>query len=222
MSKKILVVTAHADDETLGCGGTLLKHRANGDAVSWIISTAPSEPKYDSSFISQWNKQIDSVAQAFGMEKVYRIGLPVTKLDTLPESDIINSIGEAIAHAKPDIVYIVHPGDSHADHRIVYSAAIVGLKPFVYGHAIDIYCFETISSTNVAMPLPGPVFEPQHYCDISSYMDAKLDILKHYKTEIKEPPHPRSAEAVRALARFRGSSIFVDYAEAFSVIRTVK
>ena len=31
--KNIFVVAAHPDDEILGCGGTLLKHIANGDKV---------------------------------------------------------------------------------------------------------------------------------------------------------------------------------------------
>ena len=36
----VLVVAPHPDDETLGVGGTLLRHVAEGDAVHWLIATA--------------------------------------------------------------------------------------------------------------------------------------------------------------------------------------
>ena len=39
MKNKILVVAVHPDDETLGCGGTLLKHKATGDKIHWLICT---------------------------------------------------------------------------------------------------------------------------------------------------------------------------------------
>ena len=37
--KKVIIISPHPDDETIGCGGTLLKHISNGDQVSWIIVT---------------------------------------------------------------------------------------------------------------------------------------------------------------------------------------
>ena len=37
--KKIIVISAHPDDETLGAGGTLLKHKENGDELYWLIVT---------------------------------------------------------------------------------------------------------------------------------------------------------------------------------------
>ena len=39
----VLVVAPHADDETLGCGGTLLRHIEEGDEVHWLIMTALRE-----------------------------------------------------------------------------------------------------------------------------------------------------------------------------------
>ena len=36
---KILAIAPHPDDETLGCGGTLLKHKNNGDEINWLIIT---------------------------------------------------------------------------------------------------------------------------------------------------------------------------------------
>lgn len=37
---KVLVIAPHPDDETLGCGGTLLKLAAQGAELHWMIVTA--------------------------------------------------------------------------------------------------------------------------------------------------------------------------------------
>ena len=39
MNNKVLIIAVHPDDETLGCGGTLLKHKNNGDEIHWLICT---------------------------------------------------------------------------------------------------------------------------------------------------------------------------------------
>ena len=36
---KVIIISAHPDDETLGAGGTILKHKKNGDEVYWLIVT---------------------------------------------------------------------------------------------------------------------------------------------------------------------------------------
>jgi len=36
---KILVIAPHPDDETLGCGGTILKHKDLRDQIYWLIIT---------------------------------------------------------------------------------------------------------------------------------------------------------------------------------------
>ena len=36
----VLVIAPHPDDETLGCGGTLLKHKSMGHKCHWLIVTS--------------------------------------------------------------------------------------------------------------------------------------------------------------------------------------
>jgi len=71
----------------------------------------------------------------------------------------------------------------------------------------------------MAAPFPENAFLPQAYGDISDYLERKLEILSLYETEIFAPPHPRSLDAVRALAQYRGATVSVSAAEAFTVIR---
>lgn len=44
MNKKIIIVTPHPDDETLGCGGTLLKYKKENHDLYWLIVTGMGVP----------------------------------------------------------------------------------------------------------------------------------------------------------------------------------
>jgi len=216
---RVLVVSAHADDETLGCGGTLIKHRASGDEIHWLLVTSPQRPLFDERFIARRTAQIDAVAEAYGMASVKVAGLPAAGLDTMPLADVIALVGDAIAANAPDRIYVVHRDDVHTDHRVVFDAVWAASKPFNAARAVDIYAYETISSTNLAAPGAGVPFIATAYCDVCAQFDRKLDILRLYDTELKPAPHPRSLEAVEALARYRGSAVGTSHAEAFVVVR---
>jgi N-acetylglucosamine malate deacetylase 1 len=219
MTRRILAISAHPDDETLGCGGTLLKHVDQGDEIHWLIVTAPWEPLFDSQWLARRQDEIKAVAEAYGMTSTTCLDLPVTKIDALALGEIIEPMRGAIETIDPDIVYLVHRGDVHSDHRVTFDAAIAVLKPFRAGARTSIYSYECTSSTNMSPPFPQNAFIPQAYGDISGYLERKLEILSLYETEIFEPPHPRSLNAARALAQYRGASVSVDAAEAFCVIR---
>ena len=216
---RVLAVSAHADDETLGCGGTLLKHRAVRDEIHWLLVTAPQSPMFDDAFIARREAQIEAVSAAFGMASVNVVGLPATGLDAMPLGEVIAPVREAIVAAAPERIYVVHRGDVHSDHRVVFDAVWSAVKPFNTAQAIDIYAYETMSSTNMAAPYAGAPFVPTAYCDVSAHFDRKLAILRLFDTELQPPPHPRSLEAVEAAARYRGSVIGVSHAEAFMVVR---
>jgi len=219
MSRRILAISAHPDDETLGCGGMLLKHSDQGDEIHWLIVTAPWAPLFDSAWQARRSREIEAVATAYGMASTNCLDLPVTKIDALALGEIIELMRTAIEAVDPDVVYLVHRGDVHSDHRVTFDAAIAVLKPFRSGARTSIYSYECTSSTNMAPPFPQNAFIPQAYGEITNYLERKLEILSLYDTEIYDPPHPRSLDAVRALAHYRGASVSVTAAEAFSVIR---
>ena len=220
---RILAIAPHPDDETLGCGGTLLKHKSRGDSISWLVVTRGHEPQWPAEVLEKKEGEISAVQDAFGFDKVFRANLPSIRLDTLPLGDVINAIGETISEAKPDIVYLNHSGDVHSDHRIVFEATMSVLKPFYSKkHGVRrVLSYEILSSTDAMPPSLARSFVPNVFSDVTEHISRKLEIMSLYESEMQPTPLPRSLESIRALARFRGASIAVEYAEAFMLVREV-
>ncbi len=66
-----------------------------------------------------------------------------------------------------------------------------------------------------------PAFRPNTFMDISSTLELKLQAMKLYETEYRPFPHPRSSEALKAIAMRWGSAAGLNAAEAFELIRAV-
>jgi LmbE family N-acetylglucosaminyl deacetylase len=218
---RILAISAHPDDETLGCGGTLLKHRAADDRSYWIIATEAHAPQWPVEIIERKAAEVARVAEAYGMERCLKLGFPTVRLDTVPQTDLIDRMRDAVSQVRPELVYLVHEGDVHTDHHAVFSAAMSVLKPFYMARlgVRRVLCYETLSSTEAAPPRMDRAFVPNVFSDITPYVDRKIEIMKLYETELQEDPLPRGPSAIRGLARYRGATVGVQYAEAFTLIR---
>lgn len=220
---KILTISVHPDDETLGCGGTLLKHAQAGDDLYWIIVTKPTLDHWSSEVILEKDQEVKNVARAFGMKETIRLSFKSVQLDYGVMADLMAQIYDALLEIKPEIVYTIHGGDVHSDHQIVHAAVMAVLKPFQMGKlgVNRILSFETISSTDASAPGLRQAFNPTVFSDITDFIDSKIAILELYQSEIHQYPYPRSSDSVRALSRYRGSIIAVPYAEAFMVCREI-
>lgn len=220
---KVLAISTHPDDETLGCGGTLLRHAANGDNLYWLVMTVPKEGEWSQEIIAAAAKQVKMVGEAYGMREIYKANFPTTHLDTTPQNELINSIRKVIAEVHPHTVYLVHEGDVHTDHRAVFIATLSVLKSFYMTKwgVQRILSYETLSSTDAAAPSHTRAFVPTVYADVSPYLERKIEIMNIFKTEQQNELFPRGDSAIRALARYRGATIGVEYAEAFELIREV-
>lgn len=218
---RVLVIAPHPDDETLGCGGTLLKHRAQGDTILWLIATRGHEPQWHADILCQKEKEIERVSAAYGFEQVFRLGFPTVRMDTLAQSDVMDKVRNAIKEAQPECVYLNHAGDVHSDHRVLFEATTAVLKPFyTASHGVRrILSYETLSSTDAAVPNLARAFVPTVFNDISSWIERKLEIMSMFESEVQPSPLPRSMDTIRSLARVRGATIGVEYAEAFMLIR---
>ncbi|NQU59146.1 MAG: PIG-L family deacetylase [Rhodospirillales bacterium] len=220
----VLVIAAHPDDEILGPGGTLARHAEEGDAVHILIvaegATARENGTTDD--VDKLKNAAVCAAKAIGAHPPRMLGLPDNRLDTMALLDVVRPIEDAVRKITPTLVYTHHGGDLNLDHRIVHQAVVTACRPLPDSTVRKLYGFETLSSTEWATPSMGPVFNPTHFVDISKTLGNKKAALECYASEMRPFPHPRSTEAVEALARMRGSYAGLKAAEAFEVILSVQ
>lgn len=215
----ILVIAPHPDDETLGAGGLLLRARAAGRSIHWLIVTAiTTEQGWPADKVARRETEIDTVAEAFGFAGVHRLGLPSAKLETLPLGEVIGGIGKVVNTVKPEMILIPHRGDAHSDHHVVHAAATACAKWFRYPSVRWTLVYETLSETDSGLFTSDP-FLPNIFVDIQEQLEEKLRITAMFNDEIGEFPFPRSLEAVRSLAMTRGAASGTKAAEAFMLLR---
>ncbi len=219
---KILVISPHPDDETLGCGGTILKHKDISDKIYWLIITnIDVKNGWDKDIVEKRQKEIDIVAKMYGFEKTFKLDYPTAKLDTIPMQEIIESISKVIFEIKPEIIYLPNRSDVHTDHQITFKTAYSCTKNFRYPFIRKILMYETLSETEFTPALPENTFISNVFVDITKYFEKKLEILKIYDSEVMEKPLPRSIDIINAFNKYRGSIIGKKYAEAFILLKEI-
>ena len=219
---KILVISPHPDDETLGCGGTILKHKDIGDKIYWLIITnIVVKNGWDKAIVEKRQKEIESVAEMYDFEKTFKLDYPTAKLDTIPMQETIESISKVIFEIKPEVIYLPNRSDVHTDHQITFKTAYSCTKNFRYPFIKKILMYETLSETEFAPALPENTFTPNVFVDTTKYFEKKLEIFKIYKSEVMEEPFPRSLKVVEAFNKYRGSRIGEKYAEAFVLLEEI-
>lgn len=218
----ILVVAPHPDDETLGCGGTLLRHIARGEAVHWlIVSDMRTEHGFSEAVVNRRQAEIQKVAATYGFTKVHNLGLQPTKLDTLPKGDLVGAVGQVIKEISPAVVYLPFRGDAHSDHLAVFDAMAACTKWFRYPSICRVLCYETLSETDFGLNPEGSKFTPNSFVDIAPYIERKIQIIQMYEGEMGAFPFPRSPEALRAIAQVRGVACGCHAAESFMLLREI-
>ena len=220
--QKVLVIAVHPDDETLGCGGTLLKHKAQGDEIHWMIVTEmTTDCGFSPEAIARREREIETVAQMYGFASVHYLKFPTTRLDEIPLSQLVTAMSKVFQSIQPDQVYLPFQHDVHSDHQHAFSAAYSCTKVFRYPSVRKVMMIETLSETDFAQSSSGG-FVPNLFIDITPQFDRKMQILRVFESELRPHPFPRSEEAVKALALLRGAASGCRYAEAFVTLKEIQ
>jgi LmbE family N-acetylglucosaminyl deacetylase len=221
---KVLVVAAHPDDEVLGCGGTIARHVAKGDEAKAIFMTDGVSSRLPVTGASPaWGRRqvaAHRAAEVLGLMLPSAVlGFGDNRMDDGPLLDVVQMIEGGVSSFAPDIIYTHHAGDLNIDHQITHQAVMTACRPMPGSTVKAIYAFEVPSSTEWAS---DQSFRPNYFVDISSTLDKKMEALKAYNEEMRDFPHPRSYEAVEALAKWRGASVGLQAAEAFMTLRRIE
>ena len=217
--KKCVVIAPHPDDETLGLGGSIARMSSLGIDISILIVSGHLPPLYDSKSFEKTMSEAKEAFKILGVKKYDFLKIPATFLIKENVSTLYNKITSFIINFEPDIVFLPFP-DRHIDHRIIFDGGIVACRPKESGFPKAVLLYETLSETHWNVPGVEPSFNPDFFIDISETINKKVEGLSKYVSQI-EGNSSRSIDAIKALAKFRGSQNGCNYAEAFKLVRMV-
>ena len=218
----ILVIAPHPDDEIIGVGGTIAKRVQQGHEVYVCVVTKGQSPMFDQNFIEQGRRECRQADSKLGVTETIFLNFPAVMLENVPRYELNGKIMEVVNKIKPDEVYIPHRGDMQLDHQIIADAAMVAVRP-KYSHVIKrVYAYETLSETGWNIPNVVNDFIPNVYEDIAEQAELKLEVMNYFQSQLSEFPAARSIGAIEALAKYRGATVGVNAAEAFSLIREIR
>ena len=221
MKKQVLILSPHADDEILGCGGLIAKYSKRNYYINVVILTNANKgaPEiYSSKQIENIRKESKLANQLIGTKKLFFENLPGLNLNNYPFYKITNLIQKYIYQINPEIVLIPSINDIHDDHKIIFKAAKVVMRPNKKNNLKKILSYEVLSETEWNEDEKS--FSPNYFISLKkNEINLKVKAFLKYKSQVKKYPHPRSKEAIINLSKVRGSNVFMEYAEAYKIER---
>ena len=219
---RVVVIAPHPDDETIGVGGTICRHVAEGDEVHLLVMTETYPPLWHETERERRQEEVRRAAEVLGLASVDFAGFPTVKLNAIPAVDLAGYLIAQFNRLRPDIVYVSPPGDVNQDHEAVFRAALVAARPLPDSSVKVLYSYEVAPTSRFGNPIDAARWMPTTFVDITPYIDRKLEAMSCYASELRQPPHPRSLEGLRLFARERGLAVGLEYAEAFQLIREIR
>ena len=224
MNKKVLILSPHADDEILGCGGFISKYSKKNYFINVLILTNANKgaPEiYSSKKIKDIRNEARISNNFIGTKKLFFEELPALNLSNYPIYRIANIINKYIEEINPEIVLIPSANDINDDHKIIFKAAKVAMRPNKKNDLKKILSYEVLSETEWNENEKS--FNPNYFVRLDkSDITKKVKAFLKYRSQVKKFPHPRSKEAIINLSKVRGSQVFTRYAEAFKVEKIIE
>jgi N-acetylglucosamine malate deacetylase 1 len=216
-----LVLAPHPDDEVLGCGGTIARLVAEGAQVDVAIVTRGMAPAYSDDQVAEVRAEAEAAHRLLGVTGPHYLDLPAAGLDTIPQALVNKTVAALVGKIRPATLLVPFLGDIHADHQIVFNAAMVASRPAGGFRPDRVLAYETLSETNWSAPYLSPAFAPTTFIDIGGFVEAKIAAFGCYASQVRPFPNERSVESLRALAALRGSCVNLHAAEAFVLLREI-
>lgn len=193
----VLVVAPHADDAEIMCGGTIVHHIRNGDKVTFLI------------LCSEYLNAPSSLRQAEAKESVRRLGVNelafggLTNGSITDTSSTVSVIDEYIKKTKANLIYTTSTKDRHQDHRNTC-------------RAVESRARHDVNLLSCEMPSGSQNFFPTFFVDISDSIKEKINAIEAHVSQ--NNGHSIVTSVIETMAKFRGSQVYTEYAEAFEPI----
>jgi LmbE family N-acetylglucosaminyl deacetylase len=211
MNKKVLILSPHTDDAELGAGGTISKFLSEGHKIKWVVFSTAEESLPKDLPSDTLSNEFKNVYKSLGLkdDDVEIFHFKVRHLN-YHRQEVLEELYKIKNSFNPDLVIGPSLNDLHQDHKTVAEEMIRAFKS---------------SSSIISYELPWNhlTFNTQMFIKLDDkQIIKKLEMLNHYKSQIKLGRYYFSEDFIRGLALTRGAQINHKYAEAFEVIRWIR
>ena len=222
--KKILIIVAHTDDESFGCGGLIKKMSLNKNKISAISFTNGVGSRSNNRDKEIKKRKIYSIkaAKILGFNWLAQYNYPDNRLDSINLLEIIQVIEKHKKQFRPHVVITHNFSDLNIDHRKIAEATLTAFRPEPKEKLEQLLTFEVPSATDFRVLKNKKNFLPNYFVDIEKFFNHKIKAIKCYKGEVKPYPHSRSITGLKNLNKIRGNQSGLKYAEAFEIVRKIE
>lgn len=217
----ILVLAPHADDEVIGCGGTIARHIERGDHVRVVVMTSPSSlaasSRYAKSVLTaalERRREATAAGKILGCE-IAGANFPEVATHSYGMADMVAVISRHVLETEPHTVYTSHPADINQDHRMVYECTMIACRPFSPPPSVR----RVLAYHSDVQMLPGSALAANIATRLTNHeATMKMRAFDAYASEQRQPPHPRSREKMLAWTHALGAKWSADAAEEFTLL----
>lgn len=191
MTRRILVVSPHPDDESLGCGGALCKHVSDGDEVQVIFLTSGEQGGH-----GRTPEETQFVREREAVEAAKVIGINNYEFWREPDGELkisthlVDRLLCAIVSYVPDRIYVTHDKEEHNDHKVAAQLVKMVVADLIE-NVPEILMYEIWT----------PMQKIDEIIDISLFIDTKLTAIRAYESQCEVL---RFDDAFLGLSRYRG------------------
>lgn len=218
-----LLVVAHPDDEVLGAGATMYTLAKEGHIVNVCILSGEVNARNHRLSTDELYKDVNNSMSRLGVNKIITGDFPNIEFNTVPHLKLVQFIEKAIIETKTDVIFTHHPADLNNDHLHTSLACQAAARLFQRRTDVtplkELLFMEVPSATEWSFNKGMNQFSPNIFIEVGEEgVDKKIEALSQYRGVMRDYPHPRSDEALKGLAAYRGGQAGMVYAEAFESV----
>ena len=212
----VMAIGAHPDDVEFGCGGTLFKHKSDGDNIVMVVMTNTKSISGVTGESLRSEKELknesEQSAKVLGCDLEF---LPFTDLHVPFSFESVSKLEKLMIDYDIDTVYTHWGGDTNQDHIATLKTTMASARLLP-----NVLCYEQLPVPRITNIYPTA----NYYVDITDAFDKKIEMCKCHTSQLKKYKKQGYdvLDGLSVLARYRGNQIGVKYAEAFDVLKMVR